>query len=58
MCDPFDYTGFAKKIESLLNDNDYRQNTIQQGMAQAAKFTWGDVAKKTIDVYKLVNRRE
>lgn len=54
MCDPFDYIGFAQKIETLLFNDDYRQRVIKQGIIQAAKFSWEDVAKKTIDVYNLI----
>jgi len=52
MCDPFDIVGFAKKIESLLNNKDYRQRVIQQGIAQSAKFTWEKTAHEVISVYK------
>jgi len=55
MCDPLNYIGFAQKIESLLNNEDYRQSVIQQGISQSAKFNWESTAKKTIDIYKLVD---
>lgn len=55
MCAPFDTIGFAQKIQTLLNDEEYRQRIIQQGMSQSAKFTWEDTAKQVIDIYNLVN---
>ncbi len=54
MCDPFDSIGFTQKIQRLLNDEEYRQRIIQQGIAQSAKFTWEDTAKQVIGVYNLV----
>jgi glycosyltransferase involved in cell wall biosynthesis len=57
MCDPFDTIGFAKKIQRLLNDEEYRQHIIQLGKSQSAKFNWKDVAKKTIEIYNLVDSK-
>ena len=54
MRDPFDIVGFSQKIWTLLNDDEYRQSIIQQGMAQAAKFTWDKTAREVIAVYQEV----
>jgi glycosyltransferase involved in cell wall biosynthesis len=54
MCDPFDTIGFAQKIQALLNDMEYRQRIIQQGLAQSAKFTWDAIARDVISIYKEV----
>ena len=54
MCDPFDTIGFAQKIRALLNDEEYRQWIIQQGIARSEKFNWEDTAKQVINVYNLV----
>ena len=58
MCAPFDVIGFAKKIQTLLIDEEYHQRIIQQGIIRAAKFNWGDAAKKIVDVYNLVDSKE
>lgn len=55
MCDPFDHIGFAQKIETLFKNDAYCQQVIQDGVRQSAKFNWDDVAKKTIDIYNLVD---
>ncbi|MEI6290936.1 MAG: glycosyltransferase, partial [Chloroflexota bacterium] len=55
VCDPCDIIGFAQKIESLINNEEYRQRIIQQGIAQSSKFTWEDTAKQVLDIYDLVN---
>ena len=55
MCDPLDTNGFATKIQALLENDDYRQHIIQQGIAQAGKFTWENTARQLIDVYNLVD---
>ena len=57
MCEPFDYIGFAEKITSLLNSEDYYQSVIRQGLYQSSKFTWEKIAKKTIEVYNLVDSK-
>lgn len=52
MCDPFDVIGFAQKIRSLINNEHYRQQVIQQGIAQSAKFTWDKTAREVIAIYE------
>ncbi len=54
MCDPFDVVGFAQKIQKLLNNQEYRQETIQKGITQSAKFTWDIAAREVISVYERV----
>jgi len=56
MCSPFDYIGFAQKIQALLTDENYRQESIDRGLVQAAKFNWKDTANQVNNVYDLVNR--
>jgi glycosyltransferase involved in cell wall biosynthesis len=56
MCDPFDAVEFARKIQTLLDDEEYRQNIIQQGIVQSAKFTWDRTAREVISVYREVAR--
>jgi glycosyltransferase involved in cell wall biosynthesis len=55
MCAPFNIIGFSTMIRALLDNEDYRQRIIQQGIAQSANFNWMDTAKKIIDVYNLVD---
>jgi glycosyltransferase involved in cell wall biosynthesis len=54
MCDPFDIIGYLKKIQSLINNEDFRHRIIQQGIAQSGKFTWEETARITMAVYNLV----
>lgn len=55
MCDPFDYDAFAEKIQRLFDDNEYRQQVIEQGIMQSAKFNWDEVARQTLKIYDLVD---
>jgi glycosyltransferase involved in cell wall biosynthesis len=54
MCGPFDAIDFARKIESLLNNTQYRERVVQQGIVQSAKFTWDKTAREVISVYEQV----
>jgi glycosyltransferase involved in cell wall biosynthesis len=41
----------AKKISGVLSDPKLRCQLIRAGHAQAAKYSWRDTAKKTLDIY-------
>lgn len=49
--DPSDTGSITEGIEKILNDNHYREQKINQGFAQAGKFSWEKTSKETIKVY-------
>lgn len=49
---PDDVAGVAKAMRSLACSLIKREGMRSQGLLQAAKFTWGDVARKTISVWE------
>lgn len=50
--DPKDPLDIAKKINQTLNFNkSERQKIIQNGIKYAQRFSWGKMAKQTLDVY-------
>lgn len=50
--DPTSVDAIAKSIRRLLADADLRRELSEAGRARAAKFTWGEAARKTIDSYR------
>lgn len=54
ICAPSDVVGFTQKIQTLFDDETYRQYVIKQGIAQSAKFTWNKTAREVVSVYKRV----
>jgi glycosyltransferase involved in cell wall biosynthesis len=50
--DPLDEEAIASAIRQLLADADLRRRLSEAGREQAAKFTWGEAAQKTIDSYR------
>ena len=41
----------AKKISGVLSDSKLRGQLIRAGKTQAARYSWRDTAKKTLDIY-------
>lgn len=50
--DPLDVDNMAKKISSVIDDETKRNNLIQKGTAQAAKYSWRRTAEQTLEVYE------
>ena len=50
--DPFKPEEITDAIIKILNDEDLKKNLIKKGYAQAKKFSWENMAKNVIDVYK------
>jgi alpha-1,3-rhamnosyl/mannosyltransferase len=48
----------AAAIEAVLTDGALRERLIARGRARAALFEWNTVARRTLDVYDAVYRRE
>jgi glycosyltransferase involved in cell wall biosynthesis len=54
LVDPTDVTMLAETIIRLLRNREEREHLSQLGQAQAARFSWVDVAQKTLQVYRSV----
>jgi glycosyltransferase involved in cell wall biosynthesis len=54
MYDPFDANGFAKKIQQIFEDEDYRKSLIEKGKIRTEKFSWQNTALDTLSVYESV----
>jgi glycosyltransferase involved in cell wall biosynthesis len=50
--DFWDTDEMANKIVSLLKYDPLHKTITKEGMKEINLFTWGRVAKKTIDVYR------
>lgn len=49
--DPLDVNDMVAKIDSVISDETQRSNMIAAGKSQAAKYSWGRMAKQTLEVY-------
>lgn len=49
--DPLDITDMASKISSVLNDMQLRDKLRGDGLAQAKKYSWVDMANQTLKIY-------
>jgi glycosyltransferase involved in cell wall biosynthesis len=49
--DPKTTFDIAKKISGVLSDSKLRGRLIRAGKLQAAKYSWRDTAKRTLDIY-------
>lgn len=58
LIDPTDPTEIADRIVSLLKNDQERSRLSHRGLEQAARFSWTEVARKTLEVYRLVNNSE
>ncbi|WP_371814609.1 glycosyltransferase family 4 protein [Niveibacterium sp. COAC-50] len=52
LCDVDDVAGFANAIDRALQDEEWRADAIRQGLAQSARFSWAETARRTVDVYR------
>jgi len=52
LIEPEDPDGLAAAIERALADDLLRADLIKKGRAQAAKFTWKETARQTLQVYR------
>jgi len=58
LIDPTDIQELADSIIGLLRNPEEKMRLSQLGKEQAALFSWDEVARKTLDVYRLVSRHE
>ena len=47
---PYDISEIAEALEIVLSEPAIRSRMIENGLAQAAKFTWKDAARRTLDI--------
>jgi glycosyltransferase involved in cell wall biosynthesis len=57
LVDPTDVAVLAQTIIRLLRDKEERDHLRQLGQAQAARFSWVEVAQKTLQVYRSVTEQ-
>jgi alpha-1,3-rhamnosyl/mannosyltransferase len=59
LVDPNNTAEIAQGMIKLLTDDEWRAESIQQGLSRAKKFTWARCVEKTIAIYKkcLTNTR-
>ena len=55
--DPHDVDALADAMRRVLDDADLRADLRQRGIAQAARFSWFETARRTQTVYQRVVRR-
>jgi len=53
---PHDIEGLAGALEKILTDRELREDLIAKGATQAARFSWKQTAKKTLEIYKEVEK--
>ncbi len=53
---PHDIEELAVALEKILTDRELRENLIARGATQAAKFSWEQTAKKTLEIYEGVEK--
>ena len=51
---PLNVEDMSKSIDKVLSDERFRQKLIADGIDQVKKYSWNDMAKKTLEVYKEV----
>jgi glycosyltransferase involved in cell wall biosynthesis len=54
LLDPDDTPSWVDAIDSVLNDQDRRDQLVAAGRLRASQFTWGRTARETADVYRRV----
>lgn len=52
--DPLDINDMSRKILEVIDNEDLRQDMIQRGHAQVAKYSWRRMAEETLAVYEKV----
>ncbi len=57
MVDPLDVSQLARALKRVLGDSDLRVSMREEGLKQAARFSWERTAKETLAVYRQVLSR-
>ncbi len=55
--DPFKPEEITEGIIKILSDDAYRNKLIEKGFRQSAKFSWKNMAKKVLELYKTVYKK-
>jgi alpha-1,3-rhamnosyl/mannosyltransferase len=50
--DPRSVPGIATALEHILTDVGFAENLARAGLARAARFTWEETARMTLEVYE------
>jgi len=58
LVDPADITGLEKAIITLLTEEDRRQELASKARERARRFSWDDVARRTLEAYLKTASRE
>ena len=56
LVDPLDTAGLAEALARALEDSDLRREMVARGLAQAARFTWGQAARQLLAALDTVRR--
>ena len=54
---PYDVEGLASALEKILSNREFRESLIRKGLKQAARFSWEQTAKGTLEGYQEVEER-
>ncbi len=49
-----DLAEISRAIETVVTNNTFRNNLIERGLARAKMFSWGECAKKTLEVLEKI----
>jgi glycosyltransferase involved in cell wall biosynthesis len=52
LLDPDDETAWAEAMARVLLDSELRDEMVENGRSQAAKFTWRKTAQMTLEIYR------
>lgn len=52
--DPDNAEAFAKSIEHIIHNADFKNSLVERGVKQAAKFSWDAAARDMVEIYKKV----
>ncbi|MBL7064272.1 MAG: glycosyltransferase family 4 protein, partial [Anaerolineae bacterium] len=52
LVDPLDADGLAEALARVLENADLRQRMITRGLAQAARFTWDQAARRLLSTFR------
>lgn len=47
-----DFQPYTDALRRIANDGQWRKELVNRGLERAARFTWSETAKKTVEVYR------
>lgn len=56
LVDPLDVTALADALRRSLLDNQLRTQLVERGLERSRRFTWGNTARETLNLYEKVCR--